>query len=102
MKDSIIVVEDTLDRFKSSSLKSRAIEIVKKLGENGNCDLRHLEEQREGIPGQREYHRNRAQAVRRKNHQRRVRSVQKQCPVADTAENRRIPAERIRDHFKLP
>jgi len=39
MKDSIIVVEDTLDRFKSSSLKSRAIEIVKKLGENGNCVL---------------------------------------------------------------
>ena len=36
MKDSIIVVEDTLDRFKSSSLKSRAIEIMKKLGENGN------------------------------------------------------------------
>jgi len=39
MKDSIIVVEDTLDRFKSSSLKSRAVEIVKKLGENGNCVL---------------------------------------------------------------
>ena len=37
MKDSIIVVEDTLDRFKSSSLKSRAIEIVKRLRENGNC-----------------------------------------------------------------
>ncbi len=36
VKDAIIVIEDTLDRFKSESLKSRTIELVKKLLVNGN------------------------------------------------------------------
>jgi hypothetical protein len=37
LKDSIIVIEDALDRFKSASLKARSIELVQKLQTNGNC-----------------------------------------------------------------
>ncbi|HYB03205.1 MAG TPA: DUF87 domain-containing protein [Nitrososphaerales archaeon] len=36
LKDSVVVVEDTLDRFKSDSLRTRTIELVKKLLANGN------------------------------------------------------------------
>jgi ABC-type dipeptide/oligopeptide/nickel transport system ATPase component len=36
LKDSIIVLEDTLDRFKSDSLKGKTIELVRNLAANGN------------------------------------------------------------------
>jgi len=36
VKDSIIVIEDALDRFKSDSLKARTVELVRKLIANGN------------------------------------------------------------------
>ncbi len=36
VRDSIIVIEDALDRFKSDSLKARTIELMKKLLANGN------------------------------------------------------------------
>jgi hypothetical protein len=36
IKDSIIVLEDTLDRFKSESLKARTRGIIEKLRANGN------------------------------------------------------------------
>ena len=36
LKNSVIVLEDTLDRFKIESLKSRTLQIIKKLHEDGN------------------------------------------------------------------
>lgn len=39
LKDSVIVLEDTLDRFKVESLKSRTLQIIEKLHEEGNSFL---------------------------------------------------------------
>ena len=37
IRDSIVVVEDALDRFKSDSLRARTVELTRKLIANGNC-----------------------------------------------------------------